>query len=304
MLTTSLTGITLDNPLILAAGILGSTGASLRRVAKSGAGAVVTKSLGTTPRRGHPNPSMLQLDGGFINALGLPNPSYHPFRDEIETAKQGGVPVIASIFGGMPEEFEEIASALSDCVDGFELNVSCPHAAGYGAEIGSSPVMVEEITRRVKKTTSLPVWVKLTPNVTDITDIGLAAERGGADAVVAINTLRAMVIDIETGYPILSNRFGGLSGSPIKPVAVKAVYDLYGALEIPVIGVGGIATWQDAVEMMMAGASALQIGSAVYTGLTVFRDISSGIATYLRQRDLVLEDIIGLAHRVKGGGCQ
>jgi dihydroorotate dehydrogenase (NAD+) catalytic subunit len=304
MLSTTVTGIFLENPFILAAGVLGSTGASLRRVAECGAGAVVTKSLGVQPRAGHRNPTMIQLEGGFINALGLPNPSYRNFKREIEIAREGGVPVIASIFGGTVEEFEELAVGLEGCVDAFELNLSCPHASGYGAEVGSDPVMVEEVTRAVKKATYLPVWVKLTPNVTDITLLGLAAQKGGADAVVAINTLRAMVIDVETGYPILSNRFGGLSGASIKPVAVKAVYDLYGALDIPVIGVGGVSSWQDAVEMMMAGAVAVEIGSAVYSGLGVFEDVAGGVRAYLERKNLGLRALVGLAHRVGGGeGC-
>ena len=299
MLTIEITGIKLENPLILAAGILGSTGASLRRVARAGAGAVVTKSLGLVPREGYRNPCVVELEDGFINAVGLQNPSYRNFMDEIKIAREANVPIVASIFGGRPEEFAEIATAMSGDVDGFELNLSCPHAEGYGAEIGSDPMIVEEVTRSVKSATDLPVWVKLTPNVRDIATIGLAAERGGADAVVAINTLRAMAIDVESGYPILSNRFGGLSGAPIKPVAVRAVYELYQALEIPIIGVGGISSWEDAVEMMMAGASAVEIGSAVYRGLDIFKEISDGISRYLERKDMRLDEIVGIAHSEK-----
>ncbi|MHC1572823.1 MAG: dihydroorotate dehydrogenase [Methanosarcinales archaeon] len=294
-----ITGIKLESPLILAAGILGSTGASLRRVACAGAGAVVTKSLGLVPREGYRNPCVVELEDGFINAVGLQNPSYRNFMDEIEITREANVPIVASIFGGRPEEFAEIATAMSGDVDGFELNLSCPHAEGYGAEIGSDPMIVEEVTRSVKSATDLPVWVKLTPNVRDIATIGLAAERGGADAVVAINTLRAMAIDVESGYPILSNRFGGLSGAPIKPVAVRAVYELYQALKIPIIGVGGISSWEDAVEMMMAGASAVEIGSAVYRGLNIFKEIGDGISRYLKRKDMRLGEIVGIAHSEK-----
>ncbi|QLC50433.1 dihydroorotate dehydrogenase [Methanolobus zinderi] len=294
-----ITGLKLRNPTILAAGIMGTTAASLVRVAKEGAGAVVTKSIGPQPKEGHKNPSMVNLGYGFLNAMGLPNPSYPDFSAELETAgAKADVPVIASIFGGNSDEFVQVAEGLADAgADAFELNVSCPHAQGYGASIGCDACAVEEITASVSDMTDIPVWVKLTPNVTDIVSIGEAAQRGGADAIVAINTVRGMAIDIHSGYPLLGNRFGGLSGSAVKPVAVKCVYDLYEALDIPVIGVGGISCWEDAVEMMMAGASAVQIGSAVYDGVDVFRSIADGIDSFLADRDLSFDDIIGLAHR-------
>lgn len=296
-----LTGLKLKNPTILAAGIMGTTGASLVRMANEGAGAVVTKSIGVEPKEGHHNPSMIQLKCGFLNAMGLPNPSYDGFLQEIEFAKNGTyVPVIASIFGGDGNEFLKVADGLSPAKpDAFELNISCPHAEGYGTMIGTDPHVVEEITRAVCDSVDVPVWVKLTPNVTDIATIGEAAERGGADAVVAINTVRAMAIDIATGYPILGNRFGGLSGAAIKPIAIKCVYDLYAALSIPIIGVGGISTWQDAIEMIMAGASAVQIGSAVFDGVGVFGTITNGIDTYLDENGYAgVEDITGLSHEV------
>lgn len=296
MLTLSLTGLKLKNPLMLAAGIMGTTGGSLKRIAEGGAGAVITKSIGIKAKSGHYNPSMVAVDCGYLNAMGLPNPSYKNFQGEIDTAKEGGVPVIASIFGASADEFSEIAGSLR--ADAFELNVSCPHACGYGAQVGSDPALVEQIARAVKNATGAPVWVKLTPNVTDIKSIGLAAQRGGADAVVAINTVRAMAIDIESGYPILGNRFGGLSGRAIKPVAIKCVYDLYEALEIPVIGVGGISVWRDAVEFMMAGARAVQIGSAVGNNINIFSEISSCMEAFLEEKEWTLDDIYGMAHEV------
>lgn len=291
-----LTGLELKSPAILAAGVLGTTGASLRRIASSGAGAVVTKSIGIEPKEGHPNPTMLKLDCGFLNAMGLPNPSYGEFRDELVTAKKGGVPVIASVFGAHPDEFAEIINGLEGA-DAYELNVSCPHASGYGAVVGTDPVLVEEITRAARRAAGAPVWVKLTPNVTDIIEIGEAAQRGGADAIVAVNTVRGMAIDIHSGYPILGNLYGGLSGPAIKPVAIKCVYDLHRALDIPVVGVGGVGKWQDAVEMMMAGASAVQIGSAVYDNVNIFDEVNSGLAGYLEAHNCGLDDIVGLAHR-------
>ncbi|WP_135605004.1 dihydroorotate dehydrogenase [Methanococcoides sp. NM1] len=296
-----ITGIEFRNPTILASGIMGTTGASLVRMANSGAGAVVTKSIGPEPKTGHPNPSMVKLDCGFLNAMGLPNPSYADFNNEIKIAKEGAdVPVIASIFGGNAEEFVRVAEGLAEAKpDAFELNVSCPHAEGYGATIGTDSCIVEAITAAVCDAVDVPVWVKLTPNVTDIRSIGKAAENGGADAVVAINTLRGMAIDINSGYPILGNRFGGLSGPAVKPVAIKCVYDLYETLEIPVIGVGGVSSWENAVEMIMAGASAVQIGSAVHEGVEVFGNIATGIEQFLQDNGYAgVEDITGLAHGV------
>ncbi|VVB91417.1 Dihydroorotate dehydrogenase [uncultured archaeon] len=296
MLSLTLTGLNLKNPLMLAAGIMGTTGDSLKRIALAGAGAVVTKSIGTESRGGHSNPSMVEVDCGYLNAMGLPNPSYKDFQYEIDRASEGGVPVIASIFGGCSLDFSEIAKSLD--ADAFELNVSCPHAHGYGAEIGTDPALVEDITHAVKTAVNVPVWVKLTPNVTDIKSIGLAAQHGGADAVVAINTVRGMAIDIESSYPILGNKFGGLSGRAIKPVTVKCVYDLYEVLDIPVIGVGGISDWKDAVEVIMAGAKAVQIGSAVGNNINIFNDISSCMEAFLQEKEWSLDDIYGMAHEV------
>ena len=288
-------GLDLRNPVLLAAGILGTTGASLCRAAEAGAGGVVTKSLGSVPRVGHPGPTIVQVECGLLNAMGLPNPSYRDFQDEIETAKKGGVPVIASIFGSSAEEFAQIARGLR--ADAFELNLSCPHAEKYGSELGRYPDLVEAVTGAVKAASSVPIWVKLTPNTADILELGLAAQRGGADAVVAINTLKAMAIDIESGYPILGNRFGGLSGQAIKPVAVRAVYDLSSRLEIPVIGVGGVSSWEDAVEMIMAGASCIQVGTVLMKGYGVFEEITSGLSRYLERKSMTLEELCGMAGR-------
>ena len=290
-------GIRMESPVMLAAGILGTTGASLRRAALAGAGAVVTKSVGVAPREGHRGPTVVQVEGGLLNAMGLPNPSYRNFQEEIDIGRGGGAPVVASIFGAGAEEFVEVATGLD--ADGFELNLSCPHADRLGAEIGCEACNVEAITRAVKEEVNVPVWVKITPNVADVVGLGLAAERGGADGVVAINTLRAMAIDVESGMPILGNRFGGLSGPAIKPVAVRCVYDLASALEIPVIGVGGIASWEDAAEMMIAGARGVQVGTALgmIEGYGVFRSIAEGLSAYLDRKGIDLEELVGLARR-------
>jgi len=296
-LTTEAGGLALQNPTILAAGILGTTGASLKRVASMGAGAVVTKSIGVEPKSGHPNPSLVKLECGYINAMGLPNPSYKEFLQELDIARGAGVPVIASIFGATEAELKAVAEGLPGA-SAYELNLSCPHATGYGMQVGTDPALVKAITHAVKGVVKAPVWVKLTPNVTDITTIGRAAQDGGADAVVAINTLKAMAIDVDSGYPILGNVRGGLSGPAIKPVAVRCVYDLYEALDIPVIGAGGVSNWADAVEFVMAGAAAVEIGSAVYDDIGIFAAVSMGLSDYLDRKNMGLNDLVGLAHKV------
>jgi dihydroorotate dehydrogenase (NAD+) catalytic subunit len=285
----SVGGVALNNHLILAAGVLGTTGASLSRVLSLGAGGVVTKSIGPVPLDGHPGPCLAVLDDGLLNAMGLPNPS-KDFAEEI--APLAGKPVVASIFGGNPEEFATVAGWFKGSVAGFELNLSCPHAEGYGAAIGTDPALVEACTRAVSST-GIPTWVKLTPNVTDITAIGKAAERGGAGAIVAINTVRAMRISTGLKRPVLGNRYGGLSGAAIFPVAVRCVYELYEAITIPIIGCGGIASADNVVEMMMAGASAVEIGSAVADNIRIFAEVSAGL--YAKD-GCGVEEIVGCAH--------
>jgi len=285
----SVGGVALNNHLILAAGVLGTTGASLSRMLSLGAGGVVTKSIGPVPLDGHPGPCLAVLDDGLLNAMGLPNPS-KDFVEEI--APLAGKPVVASIFGGNPDEFAAVAAWFKGSVAGFELNLSCPHAEGYGAAIGTDPALVEACTRAVSST-GVPTWVKLTPNVTDITAIGKAAERGGASAIVAINTVRAMRISTGLKRPVLGNRYGGLSGTAIFPVAVRCVYELFEAVRIPIIGCGGIATADNVMEMMMAGASAVEIGSSVADNIRIFAEISAGLYT---KDGSVIEEIVGCAH--------
>ncbi|NJE85075.1 dihydroorotate dehydrogenase [Thermococcus sp. CX2] len=289
-------GIKLDNPLILASGINDKTPEQWIRAHREGAGGVVTKSIGIEPRNGYDNPTIVELPYGLINAMGLPNPGWNGFLEMVE-GYTFDFPLIVSIFGGTPEEFAFLAEKLSDVADAFELNLSCPHAKGYGMEIGQRPEMVYEVVKAVKDATDKPVIAKLTPNIDDITKLGLAAERAGADAVSAINTLKAIAIDVYARRPILSNRVGGYSGPGVKPVALRAVYDLAKVLDIPVIGIGGITTWQDAVEFLLAGASALQIGTAVsLRGWGVFREINAGIERYLEEEGFgSVEEIVGLA---------
>ncbi|NJF26117.1 dihydroorotate dehydrogenase [Thermococcus sp. Bubb.Bath] len=295
-LEVELFGIKFENPLILASGINDKVPEQWMRAHEEGAGGVVTKSIGIEPRKGYDNPTIVELPYGLINAMGLPNPGWKGFLEMVE-GYTFDFPVIGSIFGGTPEEFAFLAEKLSDVADAFELNLSCPHAKGYGMETGQKPENVYDIVRAVKDATDKPVIAKLTPNIDDITKLGLAAEKGGADAVSAINTLKAIAIDIYARKPILSNKVGGYSGPGVKPVALRAVYDLARTLEVPVIGIGGITTWQDAVEFLLAGASALQIGTAVsLRGWKVFKEISKGIERYLEEEGFSsVKEIVGLA---------
>ena len=299
-LRTEIAGLSLRNPTILAAGILGMSSGTLREVARSGAGAVTTKSVGLEPRTGYSNPTVIQVECGLLNAVGLPNPGIHEFAEEIGELTDLEVPVIASIYGFCPEEYAEVGKIAADSgADALELNLSCPHVEGAGAEIGQNPHAIMEVVGQVKASVEKPVFAKLTPNVADVKELAEAAVSAGADAITAINTLRAMAIDIETSRPILSNKIGGLSGGAVKPVAVRCVYEICEAVGVPVIGVGGVRTWQDAVEFILAGASAVQIGSAVaFEDLAVFKQVAQGVDSYLETRGYEsVKEIVGLAHR-------
>lgn len=299
-LAIEIAGLKLANPTMLASGILGLSGLTLKRVADAGAGAVVTKSVGLEPREGYPNPTVVQAECGLLNAVGLPNPGVHSFGEEICEAKELGVPIIVSVYGFSSEEFAEAARvAVEAGADAIELNVSCPHVEKTGAEIGQSPRLVAEIVKKVKGRVDKPVFTKLTPNVADIAKVAKAAAEAGADAITAINTVRAMTIDVETARPILANKIGGLSGTAIKPIAVRCVYEVYREVDIPVIGCGGISTWRDAVEFMLAGASAVQIGTAIaFNGLDVFKSVTKGVDAYLKKRGFrSVKEIVGLSHR-------
>jgi dihydroorotate dehydrogenase (NAD+) catalytic subunit len=299
-LNTDLAGLQLANPTILAAGVLGMTSLSLKRVAEAGAGAVVTKSIGLKSRTGYANPTIVQVDCSLLNAMGLPNPGIEYFAKEIGEAKTIGCPVIVSVYGFSAEEFIKVAKEAAEAdADALELNVSCPHVEKTGSEIGQDPMLLKTIVRTVKKEVSKPVFVKLTPNVTDIVECAKAAEGGGADAITAVNTVRAMAINAETARPILGNKFGGLSGPAIKPIALRCVYEIYRDVKVPLIGCGGISDWRDAVEFMLAGATSVQIGTAIaLKGLDVFRSINKGIEAYLKEKGCKnVREIVGLSHR-------
>jgi dihydroorotate dehydrogenase (NAD+) catalytic subunit len=301
-LRTRIAGMEMENPIMLASGILGQTGESLLRIVnEGGAGAVVTKSIGAEPRNGHGSPCLLELENGILNAMGLPNPGINTFEEEMKIASSSGAPVIGSIFADSSEKFAMLARKMEVYgANAVELNLSCPHAEKYGLDIGSDPDKVAEIVKTVKSAVKIPVFAKLSPMVPDIAAIALAAEKAGCDAIVAINTMRAMKIEVRIGKPVLFNKIGGLSGPAIKPVGVRAVFEIAGRVKIPVIGVGGICTGEDALEYMMAGASAVQIGSAVrYRGTDVFGKICQEIDNFMDANGYdKLTDVVGLARRL------
>jgi dihydroorotate dehydrogenase (NAD+) catalytic subunit len=301
-LSTNIAGLKLENPTILASGILGYSAESLNRVAKGGAGAVITKSIGMEPRVGYPNPTLVQAEAGLINAMGLPNPGIELYSQEIKYCKVVlRVPLIVSVFGYSAEEYATVAKKAVDAgADAVELNVSCPHVQLTGAEIGQNPKLLAEVVEKVKAAISKPILVKLSPNVADVVVAARAAVKAGADALTAVNSLKAMAIDSETMRPILSNLKGGLSGPAIKPVALRCVYDIREELpDVPIIGCGGITDWRDAVEFILAGASAVQIGTAIGLENTeVFQAITKGIENYLRKKHYgSVKEIVNLAHR-------
>jgi dihydroorotate dehydrogenase (NAD+) catalytic subunit len=299
-ISTEIAGIKLPNPTILASGILGVSGEILIRASRAGAGAVVSKSFNIDGREGYRNPSVIEVPGGYLNALGIPNPGMNEMREEVQAASIAGARVIASVFGFTAEEFAA-AAAMGEKGGAIavELNVSCPHVKEVGVEIGQRPKVVGEVTQAVKNAVRIPVFVKLSPNVTDITEVAKAASEGGADGITAINTALGMAVDVDSGYPILGGTFGGLSGAALHPIAVRAVYQIRRAVDLPIIGVGGIHDWRGAAEMLMAGASAVQIGTAVVTrGLDVFRDVTTGLSRFLELRGTSsIRDIIGIATR-------
>ena len=298
-LATSIGKIQLEKPIMLASGILGISLDVFNRLYRSGAGAVVTKSLSKEPWEGYPNPTIFGVKGGgWINAVGLSNPGAPYFAKMIEENKD--VPIIVSLVGSIPEDFEFMVRQFENCkVTAFELNLSCPHVAKVGLEVGDDPELVKKIVSAVKNSTGVPVIAKVGLGTTHyLNTVGTAIE-SGVDAVTAINTIRAMAINVETKRPILSNKFGGLSGTPIKPVALRCVYEISSKYDIPIIGCGGVSTWEDAVEFFLAGASSVQLGSAIGENwINVFEDINNGIKKYMNDNGFSkIEEMIGLAKK-------
>ena len=298
-LITSIGKIQLERPVMLASGILGISLDVFNRLYRSGAGAVVSKSLSTEPWDGYPNPTIFSVNGGgWINAVGLSNPGAPNFAKMIESNKD--VPIIISLVGSIPEDFEMMVKQFKNCkVTAYELNLSCPHVAKVGLEVGDDPELVKKIVSTMKNSTHVPVIAKVGLGTTHYLNTVNAAIDSGINAITAINTIRAMAIDVETQRPILSNKFGGLSGTPIKPIALRCVYEISSKYNIPIIGCGGISTWEDAVEFILAGSSAIQLGSAIGDNwLHVFNDINQGILQYMKRKGYSkIDEMIGLAKK-------
>jgi dihydroorotate dehydrogenase (NAD+) catalytic subunit len=289
-------GIDLANPFILASGILDENGYTIKRILESGAGAAVTKSIGLEERKGFDPPVIYRENGSVINAMGLSNPGIENYGEEIKMALTSGKPVIGSVFGQTPEEFAVLAKKMESYgSSAVELNLSCPHVNGYGMEVGSDPELVSAIVSEVKSKVNIPVYSKLSPNTSDMMKQALAA--GKSDGYVLINTVKAMKIDTNAKKPVLSNIYGGLSGNYIKPVGIRYVYEVKKETGKTIIGVGGISSFDDALEYIMAGASAVQIGSAIsYKGIGIFKELSRDLKQYMETNSIEnLNEIIGVA---------
>jgi dihydroorotate dehydrogenase (NAD+) catalytic subunit len=269
-------GKKIPSPLTLASGILGISFSSLQRIISDGAGMVTTKSLSLEPRIGHEGPVIAEFEGGLINSVGLTNPGIHDGLEEVEKFHKefDGVSIV-SVFGGNAADFTELAEAVNHSSANFlELNLSCPNVEDeFKRPFALVPEKITEIVSAVKAVSKKPILAKLSPNAYDVAEMASLAETAGADAITMINTLgHGMVIDAIARRPVLRNNFGGISGPCIKPLAIKLVRDVYQRVNIPILGTGGVSNGLDAVEMMMAGASAVAIGSAVYDqGLDVFK---------------------------------
>jgi dihydroorotate dehydrogenase (NAD+) catalytic subunit len=290
-LSTTLCGIRLPNPTVLASGILGLSHEVIARVARGGAGAVTTKSCSIRPRAGHHNPTILDWGYGLINAVGLSNPGVEVMVEEIRAAKALlatiGVPLIASIFADTIYDFGSAARFISEAEpDLIEVNISCPNVdAQYLQMFAADPYVAAQVTRRVKLNTDIPVLVKLSPNVTDVVEIAKAVTEAGADGITAINSLGpGIILDIETGRPVLAHGTGGVSGPAMRPIAVRCVRDICRAVDVPVLAVGGVTTGRDVVEMILVGATAVGIGSAVaHRGIGVFSEVCDEVKTYMER---------------------
>lgn len=291
-LSVTIAGVRLRNPTVLASGILGLSQEVFGRIVRAGVGAITTKSCSLRPRPGYHNPTIVDWGEGLINAVGLSNPGVEVMLEEIGEAKKYlkplGVPIIASIFADTVYDFGTVARYISEAEpDLIEVNISCPNLdARFEQMFASSPYVAAQVTRRVKTCTRIPILVKLSPNVESIAEVAKEVAAAGADGLTVINSLGpGMVIDIESGFPVLANRWGGVSGPAIRPIAVKCVRDVAKAVPgLPIVGTGGVTTARDAIEMILVGATAAGIGSAIaWRGLDVFREATDGIEDYMRR---------------------
>lgn len=291
----NIAGIEWKNPVTTGSGTFGFGKEYSDYFDLSELGAVCLKALSAVPRIGNPSPRIAETPKGILNSVGLQNPGADVFIErELPRLRKYDTKLIANLCGSSVEDYVEVARILDDKVDMFELNISCPNVKEGGMAFGTNPKSVEDITRRVKAVAKVPLIVKLSPNVTDITEIARAAESGGADAVSLINTLLGMKIDIKNRKPVLHNNMGGLSGPAVKPVAVRMVYQVRKAIKLPIIGMGGISTGEDAIEFMLAGANAVAVGTAGLVDPLAWVKVIKGIEQYLDENNIAdVNDIVG-----------
>jgi len=292
-LSVTLCGIKLDNPTVLASGIIGNTGELLKRAGDEGAGAVTTKSISLEPWDGHPSPNVVELEKGLLNAMGLPNPGAEAFVEEINIAKQGDAPVIASIVESTIQGYADVISILESSEPHmYELNASCPNVKG-GQDISRSPELAGKLVEKACGVTNAPISFKISPDAGKLADVARAVDESGASAITAVNTLPAKAIDSKANLPVLYNKIGGLSGDLLRPIALRCVSEISDAVEIPIIGTGGVSTGQHAAEMISAGAKAVGIGTAVWHhGVGVFKKVSDELSSIMEKKGFEnVEDI-------------
>ena len=293
--------LTLPNPVLTASGTFGYGREYEPFVDLAGLGAVVVKGISLLPRAGNPPPRIVETPCGMLNAIGLENVGVERFiSDKLPYLRERGCRVIVNILGDSVEEYCRLVERVNEAegVSAVELNISCPNVKRGGVAFGADERLAHELTLATRRVSRLPLIVKLSPNVTDIGRLARAVEDGGADAVSLINTLIGMAISVKTRRPVLANVTGGLSGPAIKPVALRMVYQVAGQVRIPVIGIGGIGTWQDAVEFILAGASAIQVGTANFVNPGATAAILGGIRDYLKEQGIAdVNEIIGEARR-------
>ncbi|SFR89119.1 dihydroorotate dehydrogenase [[Clostridium] aminophilum] len=295
-LSVELAGVTLKNPVMTASGTFGSGAEFSEFVDLNRLGAVVTKGVAAVPWPGNPTPRIAEVYGGMLNAIGLQNPGYDVFaKRDIPFLRQFDTKIIVNVCGHTEEEYLEVVEKLSDApVDMLEINISCPNVKAGGITFGTVPHVAEDITKKIKKIAKQPVIMKLTPNVTDIREMAKAVEAGGADAVSLINTLTGMKIDINRRTFALANKTGGMSGPAIKPVAVRMVYETAQTVKIPIIGMGGIMNADDAIEFILAGATAVSVGTANFHDPKTTEKIVAGIEAYMEKYDVQdIRELIG-----------
>ena len=294
-LKVNIAGVEWSNPVTTGSGTFGFGREYAEYFDLSQLGAICLKALSAKPRLGNKSPRIAEVSGGMLNSVGLQNPGAEYFiENELPWLRQYDVKLIGNLCGSTIEDYVEVAEILWDKLDMFELNISCPNVKEGGMAFGTNAKMVEEITQKVKAVSKVPLIVKLSPNVTDITEMAKAAEAGGADALSLINTLLGMRIDIKTKRPVLNNNMGGLSGPCVKPVAVRMVYQVRQAVKLPIIGMGGIATGEDAIEFLLAGADAVSVGTAGIVDPYAWIKVKNGINDYLDQNGYnSVKDIVG-----------